>query len=314
MISAPKSLGAEPEDCRWRPFDVLDDYLRSQDGVLTLAQARSAGLSHEAVRRRLRSGHWLRCTRGIYFVDDRPFTDAARIRVAVWSHGQHAAASGLAAAWWHGLTKFAPDIVEVTVPRNSHGRSRNGCRVRRRDLDPADIVVLRRIRVTALALTVIEAAVRRRDGAKLMDAALQRDVELRDLWQAQLRNKGRYGSPGARRLLQSASDGARSQAERLLVQLLRAAGITGWHTNYPVGPYKIDVAFPELKIALEADGWAFHSDPTAFQHDRKRQNYLALLGWQVLRFTWLDLVEYPEQVIAVIRSAISARLSTVGVD
>jgi very-short-patch-repair endonuclease len=286
---------------------MLDEYLRRQDGVITLAQARRAGLSLDAVKRRLRFGHWRRCARGVYFVDDRPFTDAARIRAAVWSHGQHAAASGLAAAWWHGLTKFAPVIVEVTVPRNSHGRSHNGCRVRRRDVDPADIVVVRRIRITAVALTVIEAAVRRRDGAKLMDAALQRNVELRDLWRAQLRNKGRYGSPAARRLLQAASDGARSEAERLLVQLLREAGITGWLTNYPVGGYKIDVAFPEFKIALETDGWAFHSDPTAFQHDRKRQNYLALLGWQVLRFTWLDLVEYPGRVIAVIRSAISAR-------
>jgi very-short-patch-repair endonuclease len=47
-----------------------------------------------------------------------------------------------------------------------------------------------------------------------------------------------------------------------------------------------------------------------FQNDRKRQNYIALMGWQVLRFTWLDLVEYAERVIAVIRSAISARLRT----
>jgi very-short-patch-repair endonuclease len=291
---------------------VLDEYLRCQDGVLTLAQARNAGLSHEAVRRRLRSGHWLRCARGVYFVNDRPFTDASRVRAAVWGYGKFSTASGLTAAWWQGLTKFAPDVVEVTVPRNSHGRSRHGCRVRRRDLAPSDIVVHRQVRVTVLALTVIEAVVQRRDGAKLMDTALQRHVDLQELWRAHLRNKGRRGSPKARQLLLAASDGARSEAERLLAKLLRAAGISGWKANYPVGPYKIDFAFPELKIALEADGWAFHSDGEAFQHDRKRQNYLMLLGWQVLRFTWLDLVEYPQQVIAVIRSAISARLSTRG--
>src|SRR5438067_13653357 len=128
---------------------VLDDLLRSNDGVITLAQARTIGFSQDAVERRVRSGHWRRCARGVYFVDDRPFTDAARIRAAVWGYGERAAASGLAAAWWHDLTKFAPDIVEVTVPRNSHGRSRDGCRLRRRDLNPADIVVHRRIRVTA---------------------------------------------------------------------------------------------------------------------------------------------------------------------
>ena len=36
-------------------------------------------------------------------------------------------------------------------------------------------------------------------------------------------------------------------------------GITGWKTNYPVGGYKVDVAFPNQKVAIETDGWAFHS-------------------------------------------------------
>lgn len=286
---------------------MLDEYLRRQDGVLTLAQARHAGLTLEAVKRRLRSGHWRRCARGVYFVDDRPFTDAARIRSTVWGYGSRATASGMAAAWWLGLTKFAPDIVEVTAPRNNHGRSHDGSRLRRRDLDPSDVVVHRRLRVTALPLTVIEAAVRQRGSAKLMDSALQRHTQLRELWRAHLRNKGRYGSPAARRLLQAASDGARSEAERLLVKLLRQAGITGWRTNYPVGGYKVDVAFVKQIVAIEVDGWAHHSDADDFQSDRVRQNHIALLGWQVLRFTWLDLTEYPERVIAVIRNAISAR-------
>ena len=285
---------------------MLNDYLSRHDGVLTLAQARRAGLSKHSVNRRVRAGQWRQCALGVYFADDRPFTDAARIRAAVWSYGDRAAASGLAAAWWHGLTRFAPDIVEVTVPRDSNGRVRLGSRVRRRDLAPADVVERRGLRATALPLTVIEAAVRRRGGARLMDSALQRDVELRELWHAHLRNKGRYGSPAARRLLQAASDGARSEAERLLVKLLKEAGITGWRTNYPVGGYKVDVAFPGPKVAIETDGWAFHSDQDDFQNDRERQNNIALLGWQVLRFTWLDLVEYPQRVIAVIRSAISA--------
>lgn len=165
----------------------------------------------------------------------------------------------------------------------------------------------RGLRVTAVALTVVEAAARRGGGPTVMDSALQRHVELPELWSAHLRNKGRYGSPAARRLLQAASDGAHSEAERLLIRLLNAAGITGWRTNYPVGGYRVDVAFPEHKVAIEVDGWAFHSDQYVFQHDRNRQNTIALNGWQVLRFTWLDLTEYPERVIAEIRSAISAR-------
>ncbi|MGV0642363.1 DUF559 domain-containing protein [Mycolicibacterium sp. XJ879] len=285
---------------------MVDDYLRRHDGVITLAQAQQAGLSRYAVDRRVRAGHWRRCSPGVFFADDRPFTDAARIRAAVWGYGPQAVASGIAAAWWHGLTRYAPPVVDVTVPRASHHPHRDGIRMRRRDLNPADIVERDDLRVTALALTVLEAAVRLRGGAVLMDSALQRHVELRDLWRAHLKNKGRHGSPAARRLLQAASDGARSEAERLFGKLLREGGITGWRTNYPVGGYKVDVAFPDEKVAIEVDGWAFHSDAEVFVSDRKRQNAISLRGWKVLRFTWFDLTVNPQRVLAEIKHALSS--------
>ncbi len=225
----------------------------------------------------------------------------------MWGYGPRAAASGLAAAWWHGVTKYPPDVVEVTVPRNSHGRCHDGSRVRRRNLTDVDVVERRGLRLTALDFTVLEAAVRRGGGPKLMDSALQRHVELQRLWAAHLRNKGRHGSPAARLLLQAAEDGARSAAERLLVRILKDAGITGWIANHPVAGYRVDVGFPAIKLALETDGLAFHVDSDVFHGDRVRQNTIVLAGWQVLRFTWLDLTEYPERVIAEIRRAISAR-------
>ncbi len=227
------------------------------------------------------------------------------MRVAVWSYGDEAAASGLAAAFWHGLTRFAPDVIEVTVPRNSHGRAHPGARARRRDLSWADIVECRGLRLTALPLTVVEAAVRRRGSATIVDSALQKKhVQLNELWDAHLRNKGRYGSPAARLLLQTAAEGSRSEAERLFARLLRGAGITGWRPNYPVGGYRVDFGFPKYKVAVEIDGLAFHSGAEDFQVDRERQNAIALCGWQVLRFTWLDLTVYPERTMTILRAAI----------
>lgn len=284
---------------------MVDDYLRRHDGVITLEQARHAGLSRHAVDRRVRAGHWRRCYPGVYFADDRPFTDAARVRAAVWGYGSDAAASGMAAAWWHSVTKFPPEIVEVTVPKTSHHPHRSGVRMRRRDLTPADVVDRKGLKVTELALTVVEAAVRIRGGGALMDTALQRHVDLRDLWRSHLHNKGRHGSPAARRLLQAASGGARSEAERLLVKLLRQQRITGWQANFPVAGYKIDIAFPALKVAIEVDGLAFHSDADVFVADRQRQNIITLGGWKVLRFTWMDLTEYPQRVVAEIKHAIA---------
>jgi very-short-patch-repair endonuclease len=302
----PKSRRLEPPGTPLRRNFMLNDLLRDQDGVLTLAQARSVGISKDAANRRVRASQWIRCSTGVYFADDRPFDDRARIRAAVWGFGQVAAASGLAAAWWLNLSKYAPDVVEVTVPRDSNGRPRAGCRVRRRDLFATDIVERNGLLVTSLPLTVVEASVRRGGGPKLMDNALQQHIDLRSLWSAHLRNKGRYGSPAARLLLQAAEEGTRSAAERLFAQLLRNAGITGWKPNQLVAGYEVDFLFRDAKLSVEVDGFAFHSDSEAFNRDRKKQNAIALAGYQILRFTWIDLTEYPDRVIAEVQRAIRA--------
>ena len=286
---------------------MIENYLRRHDGVITLAQARRAGVSEYAVRRKVRSGQWRRCGTGVYFADDRPFTTAARLRASVWARGPLAVASGLAAAWWLGLMALEPQVVEVTVPRTASGRAAPDIRIRRRDLDAEDIVEYRGLRVTGIALTVLEASARRGGGPKVMDAALQRRVVLADLQRAHVRNSGRYGAVAARRMLQAAAGGARSEAERLVIGLLRGAEIDGWSANHRVGPYVVDIAFPGQRVAIEIDGWAFHSDQEAFQKDRMRQNWLALHGWQVLRFTWLDITQHPERVLAAILAAISVR-------
>lgn len=284
---------------------ALAEHLREHDGVITLAHARGAGISTDAVNRLVRAGRWRRCAPGVFLAEDHRFTDAARVRVAVWSYGLEAVGSGLTAAWWLELTRFAPEVVEVTVARDRRLVHRPGTRLRRRDLDSADVVESRGLRVTDCDLTIIEAASRVGGGAPILDSALaRRRSELPHLWRAHLRNKGRHGAPRARRLLHAASTGARSEAERLFVQLLDRAGITGWTANYPVAGYEVDCAFPGPRVAVEIDGLAFHSDADDFHRDRKRQNAIALAGWQVLRFTWLDLTEYPERVIATVRRAI----------
>jgi very-short-patch-repair endonuclease len=86
--------------------------------------------------------------------------------------------------------------------------------------------------------------------------------------------------------------------------LLRDAGLTGWRCGYRVDRYELDLAFPAERIAIEVDGWAWHSDVERFRHDRRRQNALVLAGWIVLRFTWHDLTGRPEAVVAEIRLAL----------
>ncbi len=118
---------------------------------------------------------------------------------------------------------------------------------------------------------------------------------------------GRRGSSAAGRLRGAAADRADSAAERLLVRVLRAGGVTGWVLGHPFGPWRIDLAFPARKVAVEVDGWAWHVDPERFRPDRRKQNALVRAGWDPLRFTWHDLDRRPGEVLAEVRGTLAAR-------
>jgi len=49
--------------------------------------------------------------------------------------------------------------------------------------------------------------------------------------------------------------------------------------------YKLDLAYPDLKIGIELDGYDSHRTRTAFDYDRVRGNDLALAKWVLLHFT-----------------------------
>jgi very-short-patch-repair endonuclease len=180
--------------------------------------------------------------------------------------------------------------------------------VRRRDLAQHDRACVRDLWLTDAPLAVLEAAVELgAEGSTLLDRALQRRVSFAAMYRAHCRNLGRIGSAAASVLLSAAADRAASQAERLLVKLLRAAGIIGWEPGHPWGGYVIDVAFPGVRIAIEVDGWAWHMTPERFVRDRQRQNAVVNGQWHVLRFTWHDLTGRPAAVITEIRDALASR-------
>ena len=147
-------------------------------------------------------------------------------------------------------------------------------------------------------LAALQTAVVLDEGSVFLDRVLQRRaVRFPSLHRAHCRNLGRPGAAAAGRLLAAAADRADSAAERLLVRLLRGAGIAGWVLGHPFGPWRIDLAFPEHRVAVEVDGWAWHVDPLRFRADRRKGNAITRAGWDLLRFTWHDLNATPERTV-----------------
>ncbi|MGQ0572609.1 MAG: DUF559 domain-containing protein [Pseudonocardia sp.] len=275
-----------------------------QDGLLTLAQAHGAGMSTSTVQRRVRTGEWQRVAPRVFLSAGHPLTDRARVRAAgLWAGGR-GTVCGPAAAFWHGMRSRPPEIVDVTVPRGCGLRAHAGVQVRRRDLDPADLLLTGGIRIADAALAALETAATVPEGSVFLDRALQRHVRFPSVYRAYCRNVGARGWGRVGELLVVAADRADSAAERRLIALLRRAGIDSWVRGHPFQRWTIDIAFPRAQLAIEVDGWAWHMDVDRFRADRHKGNALARAGWDLLRFTWHDLENRPAYVIGEIRAAL----------
>ena len=66
-----------------------------------------------------------------------------------------------------------------------------------------------------------------------------------------------------------------------------------------------DFAYPEQRVAIEADSFTYHGDRQAFDHDRARMNELQAIGWLVLGVTSKHIEEDPQGVEAWVRRALS---------
>ncbi|MEV1291765.1 type IV toxin-antitoxin system AbiEi family antitoxin domain-containing protein [Pseudonocardia sp. NPDC049635] len=285
----------------------FQDVLRGQHGVITRAQARACGMSPALVRRRIARGELVEVHPGVLCSTAHRATSRMLVTAAARWAAPHGVLDGVAAAVVHRMLPRLPDRsrpVGVTVPHRIRRTVPDGIRLRRRDLAPADRVVRDGLPLTSPGLTALEAAATLPDGAAFLDRVLQRGLPFAELLAAHHRNIGPAGLPRARSLLVEAADRADSRAERRLIGHLRRAGITGFEHGLPFGPWFVDVAFPRSRLAVEVDGWAFHSDPERFRADRRKQNALVEAGWTVLRFTWHDIRDRPEQTVARIRRAL----------
>ena len=186
------------------------------------------------------------------------------------------------------------------------------------DLVEGHIVTINGLRVTSPARTVIDlaAVVSRRRLAQILDQSLSTKlVEISDL-ESLFSSLARKGKPGVRRLralLEERVGGpivTESVLEHRLLSLLIEAGLPKPVSQFRADWLKsvngrIDFAYPEHRIVIEADSRRWHSSVEAFEVDRQRDNAAQLAGWVVLRFTWKMITDEPAGVVATVRRALS---------
>ncbi len=161
--------------------------------------------------------------------------------------------------------------------------------------------------MAAAPFAALETAVALPDGSTFLDRALQQHVRFPALYRSFCRNMGEHGSSAAGRLLVAAADRADSAAERLLVRLLREAGIDGWVLGHPLGPYRVDLAFPVQRVADRGGRLGLARRPRAVPQRPPKGQLHHPLRWDLLRFTWHGLHDQPIESIAEVRQTLAPR-------
>ena len=290
-----------------------------QHGVFTSSQAQALGISTGTLARRKAKGYYQEIETGVLAVGGSVDSWRRTLTAAILSEGDLAAASHQTAAFLLGLIDRKGGEIHV-VTRRWLRRPRPEIRLHEStDLTESDIIIVDGIPVTNPARTLVDLGatapwlVRGALGAALRSEMTTLDEIERFI--ARVARRGRRGVGVIRPLIRERRRWEQ-RTDSFLEDEFMAKVIVRHDLPEPVtqstladadGRFvcRADFAYPAAKVLIELDGFGSHSDESAFQRDRTKQNRAVLLGWTVLRYTWQDVMERPGAIAAEIRAVLA---------
>jgi Protein of unknown function (DUF559) len=285
-----------------RPKDParLAALLDRQHLVVSLWQLADCGYSEWAVRRAVAAREFRRLHRGVFTTGGPRLTFSARCMAAVLACGLDAVLSHHAAAALHDLRPVPQGAIDVTAPGK---RRHRGVRSHVSSIARHQRTEIDGIAVTCLERTYLDYAERATSRQLLaaLEAGERRNVlDIRRLRMVIDDSPGRRGlKPLSHAMAQLTDDPAwtQSPAEDLFLELIAAAGLPLPRANVLIEGVVVDFVWPQQRLIVEIDGFAFHRTHAAFENDRRRDRELQKRGWRVIRVTYRQLQEEPHTVI-----------------
>jgi hypothetical protein len=289
-----------------------------QHGIFTLADLSRLGVTRSARRHRLEAGRWTTLFDGVYTLTGHPLAWRGQLLATCHAGGLDARASHRAAAALWGFPGHGDPPVEITCPRWRRHHTTDLVIHETTALD--DARAIERIPVTSPARTLLDlGAVCSFTLVEMgLDFALRTGIvtlpDLRTMLDGTGR-RGRNGTGVLRSLLaeRGAQTATESPQETRLVRLIRRHGFTGFVPQFVVRHHgrfvaRVDIGFPEWRIALEYESYRHHTGREALERDSARRNGLMRAGWMVVTVTAADLRNF-SAVSALLRAAIGASKS-----
>lgn len=255
------------------------------------------GITRTQLRRLVSEGTVRRVFRNVYVAADAedtvelrstalrlvaPPTHVIRDRTAAWLHH----IDTLTYAEHHALPP-----VETCALRGSKASGRAGVDGRTRDLAKVDVMRIHGLLVTTPLRTALDLGciLRRREALAALDAFCRvHGITQQELVVEAKRYTRRRGVVQLRELIGLVDPRAESARESWTRLEIHDAGLPSptpqfWIVVDGRPTYRLDLAYPRQRVAVEYDGWAAHEQtPDQIARDAARRQWLSNHGWTVI--------------------------------
>jgi len=261
--------------------------------------AATAPCTRARLRKAVASREVVRPVRGAYLRADVELTEIARAQAVALVVGSTAVLCDRTAAWVLGVDCMAyselddPPPLESCVLRGHEPTERAEVVGRTRDLREEDIVVIGGVRVTSPLRTAADllCLLPRREALAAADALMRAHgftvADLRRLLVRYYRRRGVIQARNLAPLVDGRSESAGESWTRAVIidHDLPVPQLQFWVTIDGRPTYRLDLAYPRARIAIEYDGAEHHTRPADRRRDEMRRDWLRAHGWRVLVVT-----------------------------
>lgn len=258
-------------------------------------------MGQRAVREALASGLLAQPWRGVVMRASDALKLKTRAEAALLAVAQPVVLSGQTSLALHGISAAEGSSIHVTVPYERRIKSKPGLTVHQGYYRPTDVIEIDGLPTFPIDLAMAEFLCDgdRRTAFAALDECLRglppnHGGKLRENIRDRLDDRrDRRGIHRALTLLDLATGKAESPPESILRLVVVEAGFPVPEPQFEITTfdgrllYRLDMAWPPRRIALEYDGYAAHEDRS--DYDAERDSRMAARGWITVRAGAEDL-------------------------
>jgi hypothetical protein len=278
---------------------TLEQTAERQFGLITTKQLRAVGLSPAAISHRAKVGLLERVAHTVYRIPGAPHSRERALLAAQFSTKSGVLSHRSAGYLW-SLKNIRPVRPELIVPLGSTTPHTDLIAYRRK-LAEDDVTRKGAFHLTTPRRTITDLAsiITSEKLEVVVDDAVTRAITTLEALAARTNEpcRGVKGVGTLRAIVEDriAHGTPASYLETIAVAAIRKAGLPRPLSQFSIlaedGSFvaRPDLVYPEIRLAIELDGDAYHAGKAQRKADLARQNRMVLAGWTFLRFGDQDI-------------------------